>query len=138
MQRVWLCQLLLALSAGVLAGCMGDRDDDVAAGEQRRAIELCRLSGRYQPECIYAVVRNIAFDDGGRLSRAVGFCTTAPASTRAKCYRGLGTAVTVVEPTARKRVERCRRLVPSDYVGDCWVGVVQASPLVASSNAGRS
>jgi mono/diheme cytochrome c family protein len=110
----------------------------IAGRDQSRAIDLCRLTGRYQPECIFAVVRNIAYDDGGRLSRAVDFCQMAPVPTRARCYQGLGTAVAVVERTDSQRVARCSQLVSDEYVGACWTGVSSATPLADSSSAGSS
>jgi cytochrome c553 len=110
----------------------------VAGRNQRRAIELCGLTGRYQPDCIYAVVKNIAFDDGGRLSRAVRFCRMTPARSRGRCFRGLGSTVAVVEPVPRKRTAMCARLAKThEYVGECWLGLAEGAP-PPSSSAARS
>jgi len=78
------------------------------AYDQRRARELCRLTGDMEPECVLSVALHIANEERG-IEGAARWCRNTPSRMRVDCYAGLGaTAVLVLPP--RQLNAACGRL----------------------------
>ena len=86
----------------------------------RRVLELCRLAGRYESDCIYGAVRDMASNYAGG-DRAAKLCDTAAAQFRARCYLGLGTILGGLSATSAGRRAACERLTRT-YVRSCLRG----------------
>ena len=86
----------------------------------RKIVQLCRLAGSMERECIYGGARDLTSNDAGP-KRAIRMCVLAPAATRAYCFYGIGTILGGFANSAAERRARCNA-VPSADRTDCYRG----------------
>jgi hypothetical protein len=86
----------------------------------RKIVQLCRLAGSLERDCIYGGARDLTSNDAGP-KRAVRLCDLAPLSTRSRCYEGIGTILGAFSNDAAGRRARCNA-VPAAYRADCYRG----------------
>src|SRR5918912_3756864 len=72
----------------------------------RRIVELCRLAGSMERECIYGGSRDLTSNDAGP-KRAIKMCLLAPAATRSYCFYGIGTILGGFSNDSAGRRARC-------------------------------
>jgi cytochrome c553 len=83
----------------------------------RKIVQLCRLAGSMERECIYGGSRDLTSNDAGP-RRATRMCLLAPAATRPYCFYGIGTILGGFANEAAARRAKCRA-VPAVYRRDC-------------------
>jgi cytochrome c553 len=86
----------------------------------RKIVELCRLAGSMERECIYGGARDLTSNDAGP-ARATKMCLLAPKATRSYCFYGIGTILGGFSNDAAGRRARCNA-VPAAYRRDCYRG----------------
>jgi cytochrome c553 len=85
-----------------------------------RILQLCRLAGSMERECIYGGSRDLTANDAGP-TRAIKMCLLAPASTRSYCFDGVGTILGGFANRTAARRAKCGP-VPAAYRRDCYRG----------------
>ena len=85
-----------------------------------RVLELCQIAGKGRMDCIYGAARDMTsnYANGERASQ---LCTRAPASTRSRCFFGIGTIIGGLEATAQGRRAACESLTKR-YAKPCRRG----------------
>jgi hypothetical protein len=86
----------------------------------RRIVQLCRLAGSMERECVYGAARDLTSNDAGP-ARATRMCALAPAATRSYCFNGIGTILGGFANSLAARRARCNA-VPALYRRDCYRG----------------
>ena len=86
----------------------------------RKIVQLCRLAGSMERECVYGGSRDLTSNDAGP-NRAIRMCLLAPGSTRSYCFYGIGTILGGFANTASSRRSECAP-VPPAYRRDCYRG----------------
>jgi cytochrome c553 len=86
----------------------------------RRIVQLCRLAGSMERECIYGGSRDLTSNDAGP-ARAIKMCLLAPAGTRPYCFYGIGTILGGFANDAGARRAKCGP-VPAAYRRNCYRG----------------
>jgi mono/diheme cytochrome c family protein len=86
----------------------------------RKIVELCRLAGSMERECIYGGARDLTSNDAGP-KRAAQMCLLAPAATRSYCFYGIGTILGGFANGSAGRRARCDA-VPPEWRPDCYRG----------------
>jgi hypothetical protein len=86
----------------------------------RKIVELCRLAGSMERECIYGGSRDLTSNDAGS-TRAIRMCSLAPAATRSYCFYGIGTILGGFANGSDVRKAKCDP-VPAAYRRDCYRG----------------
>jgi mono/diheme cytochrome c family protein len=86
----------------------------------RRIVQLCRLAGSMERECIYGGARDLTSNDAGP-RRAIQMCLLAAAATRSYCFYGIGTILGGFSNDSAGRRARCDA-VPAAFVRDCYRG----------------
>jgi cytochrome c553 len=86
----------------------------------RRIVQLCRLAGDMERECVYGGSRDLTSNDAGPV-RAIRMCLLAPAATRSYCFYGIGTILGGFANEAAARRAKCSP-VPTTYRRDCYRG----------------
>jgi cytochrome c553 len=85
-----------------------------------KIVQLCRLAGSMERECIYGGSRDLTANDAGP-TRAIRMCLLAPAATRSYCFNGIGTILGGFANGTAERRARCDP-VPAAYRRDCYRG----------------
>jgi hypothetical protein len=98
------------------------RDADGSTAETgTRDVELCKIAGRWQGECIYGVVRDMTSYFAG-VKQPSAFCKLVAATYKAYCYQGIGTIVgTLKADTAGRRAD-CVAASPPRFLDACLRG----------------
>ena len=86
----------------------------------RRIVQICRVAGSIERECIYGGSRDLTSNDAGP-RRATEMCLLAPAATRSYCFYGIGTILGGFANEAAARRAKCN-VVPAAYRNDCYRG----------------
>jgi hypothetical protein len=86
----------------------------------RKIVQLCRLAGSMERECIYGGSRDLTSNDAGP-TRAIKMCNLAPVATRSYCFYGIGTILGGFASSRAERRARCNA-VPATYRADCYRG----------------
>jgi cytochrome c553 len=86
----------------------------------RKIVQLCRLAGSMERECIYGGSRDLTSNDAGP-ARAIKMCLLAPAATRSYCFNGIGTILGGFANDTGARRAKCGP-VPPAYRRDCYRG----------------
>src|SRR6266536_1068482 len=86
----------------------------------RKIVQLCKLAGSMERECIYGGSRDLTSNDAGP-DRAIRMCLLAPAATRLYCFYGVGTIVGGFANGSAARRAKCSP-VPAAYRRDCYRG----------------
>ena len=89
--------------------------------DPRRIPPLCRLAGRYERDCIYGAVRDIANNDAAG-TRAAQLCKRVGPAVRPNCYRGIGTILGALHTYGPERRRACAVVTPTRYRADCEQG----------------
>jgi cytochrome c553 len=85
-----------------------------------RIVQLCRLAGSMEGECVYGGSRDLTSNDAGP-ARAIKMCLLAPKATRSYCFYGIGTILGGFATEAAGRRARCNA-VPAAYRSACYRG----------------
>jgi hypothetical protein len=86
----------------------------------KRILDLCRIAGAGESDCIYGAARDMSSNyAGGR--EASGLCKRAPASERARCFEGIGTILGSLNESEEGRRSACSELTKR-YVRPCLRG----------------
>jgi cytochrome c553 len=85
-----------------------------------KIVQLCRVAGSMERECIYGASRDLTSNDAGP-TRAIRMCRLAPTATRSYCFYGVGTILGGFANEAAARRAKCRP-VPPAYRRDCYRG----------------
>jgi hypothetical protein len=85
-----------------------------------KIVQLCRLAGSMERECIYGGSRDLTANDAGP-TRAIRMCLLAPAATRSYCFNGIGTILGGFANGTAARRAKCGA-VPAAYRHDCYRG----------------
>jgi cytochrome c553 len=86
----------------------------------RKIVQLCRLAGSMERECVYGGSRDLTSNDAGP-TRAIRMCLLAPRATRSYCFYGVGTILGGFANEAAARRAKCGP-VPATYRRDCYRG----------------
>jgi cytochrome c553 len=86
----------------------------------RKIVQLCRLAGSMERECVYGGARDLTSNDAGP-ARAIRMCLLAPAATRAYCFYGIGTILGGFANEGGARRAKCAP-VPAGYRRECYRG----------------
>jgi hypothetical protein len=107
-----------------IATCFQSFGRDVDGTTRQDAVRdraLCRLAGRWENECVYGVVRDLAANYAGG-SQASGFCRIVGASLKSSCYDGLGTVLGTLHADTGGRRAACGSFSPRRYLDACLRG----------------
>ena len=86
------------------------RDVSGLAGRSAsKALASCRLAGDNQGDCLYGVAREIVNSDAAG-ERGARFCQRVPQRHRSRCFSGVGSVMSSIEPTQDALRAACRRL----------------------------
>ncbi len=88
----------------------------------REILEICGRAGKLARECIYGAARDIVSNDAGP-KRATPLCQSAPASSRAYCFEGIGTILGGLHAYREERRAACRA-VTKRFFAECARGAV--------------
>jgi hypothetical protein len=98
------------------------RDADGSSRENPvRDLELCRIAGRWEGECIYGVVRDMTSYYAG-VRQAASFCRQIDPSYKAYCYQGIGTIVGTLKADTVGRRAACVDARPARFLDACLRG----------------
>jgi hypothetical protein len=98
------------------------RDADGSSRENPvRDLELCRIAGRWEGECIYGVVRDMTSYYAG-VRQAASFCRQVDSSYKAYCYQGIGTIVGTLKADTVGRRAACVDARPARFLDACLRG----------------
>jgi cytochrome c553 len=86
----------------------------------RKIVQLCKLAGSMERECIYGGSRDLTSNDAGP-ARAIRMCLLAPTATRSYCFYGIGTILGGFANGSAARRAKCSP-VPAAYRRDCYRG----------------
>ncbi len=88
--------------------------------DPRRILELCRIAGTGQSDCIYGAARDMSSNyAGGR--EASELCRQAPRGERGRCFDGIGTILGTLHSAERDRRAACVELT-TRHLTDCLRG----------------
>ena len=98
------------------------RDADGSSSENAaRDIELCKIAGRWEGECIYGVVRDMTSYFAG-VKQPSAFCRSVGAAYKGYCYQGIGTIVGTLRGDTPGRQSMCKAASPSRFLDACLRG----------------
>jgi hypothetical protein len=98
------------------------RDADGSSREDPvRDLELCRIAGRWEGECIYGVVRDMTSYFAG-VHQAAAFCRLVGSAYKAYCYQGIGTIVGTLQADTAGRQAACSAAAPGRFLDACLRG----------------
>src|SRR2546421_489451 len=86
----------------------------------RKIVQLCRLAGSMERECISGGSRDLTSNDAGP-RRSIQMCLLAPAVKRSYCFYGIGTILGGFANGSDARKAKCAP-VPAAYLRDCYRG----------------
>jgi hypothetical protein len=89
--------------------------------EPKEVLRICSLAKDMAEECVYGAARDITSMDAGA-RRSAGFCSSAAASLRARCFNGIGTILGGFSRESEARKAACRGAVPKEYWNECFLG----------------
>jgi hypothetical protein len=99
----------------------GRDSDGYTRQDPVRVRQLCGLAGRWESDCIYGAVRDMASNYAGG-GRASVFCKEVDAGFRSYCFNGLGTILGTLKATTPGRTAACTAVTPRRYLADCLRG----------------
>jgi len=81
-----------------------------AAGQVRhnpkRILDVCRVTGDMERECVYGAARDVTYNDAG-VRRSKPLCDSASAPIRAYCWEGVGTILGSINRYAEQKKAAC-------------------------------
>jgi hypothetical protein len=98
------------------------RDADGSSAENAaRDVQLCKVAGRWQGECIYGAVRDMTSYFAG-VKQPSGLCAIVGAAYKGYCYQGIGTIVGTLKGDTPGRTAMCKAASPPRFLDACLRG----------------
>jgi mono/diheme cytochrome c family protein len=116
---------------GICFESFGRDVSGIAGRSAAKARASCKLAGANERDCLYGVAREIVNSDA-RGERGARFCAQVPRRHRSRCYAGIGSVMSSIEPTPERLRAACRRL-GGHYDRFCLQGAGLAAVTVPAS-----
>jgi hypothetical protein len=79
------------------------------AENAQRILQICRLAGAAERQCLYGAARTLA-NRQASTDAAAALCHLAALRTQGACFAGLGVVIGLLQPTDAERAKACARL----------------------------